>query len=134
MVATELLEPGSLPKGAAAKSIANCMAEADLLRLYDHDLISFRQLEDADARLRSQRIRAAWLTWAADAQELVRCLKDAGVEESLDFQKLQALVRSVPKRAAVDVAELKRRYEQAEAGDYVTGEEARRELGLPRRR
>lgn len=133
MTATELLPPTQqLPPGAAARWMRACVSEAEALQDFDAELLP--TTNDPAANARAEKLRAAWTRWADEAETLLERIDDDPSLDSHDRQKLAGMIRLARGLVRRDPAELRGRQERMAAGNYVTREEARRELGLPRRR
>ena len=134
MIATTLLPPRSerLPRDAAGRMFAACMADYEALKTLDGRLTPLT--EDPEDNRRARDLRDAWGQWADEAQAVLDRIEGDRSVHPLDRQKLAGLIGHGRAVARADVAELRRRYHAAQDGDYVTSEEARRELGLPPRR
>ena len=133
MTATDLLPPTQqLRPGAAARWVRACVAEAEALQDFDADLLPVDDSPAAESR--AAQLRAAWTRWADEAETLLNRVGDDPSLAPFDRQKLGAMVRLTRALVRQDPAELRRRQQRVESGDFVTREEARRELGLPHRR
>ena len=121
--------PSALPRHAAARLLAACVAEFEALQTFDDETLTFETGPAEVARMR--HLRAAWSRWADDAETALRRIED---DPSVDPEAVRRLLRDHVAHAryvvGVDVDEMRRRYERAQAGEYITREEARRALGL----
>ena len=133
MSAIDLLPPTQqLRPGAASRWVRASMAEAEALQDFDADLLPVSDTPETAAR--AAKLRVAWSRWADEAETLVSRVGEDQSLAPVDRQKLMGMVRLAHALVRQDPAELRRRQERVEAGDVVTREEARRELGLPHRR
>ena len=134
MIAADLLPPPpqSLPRNTAARLLAACVADYEVLKTFDNQTLTFD--EDPARIARTRELRAAWGQWADAAQEVHDRLKDDPSLNDLERQKFKARIGHARHMIGVDVTEMRRRYERTLAGEYITREEARRALGLPHRR
>ena len=136
MVIADLLEimPDGLPPRTAERIVRACLAEVDALQTFGGVLASFEQLEDPEAKRRADAVRDAWRAWGTRTLKILDQLEAAGAKQSFEVKKLRAMAEGAPRFVKDDVAEMKRRADGVAEGEYITSKEARRELGLPRRR
>ena len=130
---TDLLPPTDrLTAASASPWVRACLAWAEALQTLDNDLLPPQPDAAADARAR--QVRAAWGRYAEEAAAVHERVRDVPGLDADDLRQLHGYVclgRSVSRRS---VEVLRGRLRQAEAGDYVTPEEARHELALLRTR
>lgn len=132
MIAADVIKHGSLPRDGAERLLAACKAEFAFLKTYDSETLA---LDPDPAKVaRGDQLRAAWLRWADEAEPIYERLVADGSLDATELRLFLSDIRHARYLATRDRAELRRRLERAEAGEYITGEEARRELGLSRRR
>ena len=124
------LLPDPLPAGAANRLVRTCLAEADALDTLAPVL--FPLLQDPAAEAKAEEARRTLLGWADEAQALFDRVCDAPDLDPIERQKLAAVIR-LNRRPPISTTEFRRRVARVEAGEYITREEARRELGLPHR-
>ena len=131
MVAAELLPKTDAPAGTAARWVRACLAEAEALDSLAGEM--FPMTEDPAADARAAEVRRVWECWADEAEAVLDRVGDAPDLDPRQRQMLAGTIRVMRNVIQKEPALMRRRYRAMEAGEYVTGEEARRELGLPRR-
>lgn len=134
MHAVNLLPPpGGLSPEAAARWVDAALAEAKAMRDFDGELLPL-DTDDPALLERAKRLRAEWGRWAEDAEQLRARVEGLPGVDAGQYRELCGMIGygRILSRQSIEV--LRERWEKVKAGDYVTGEELRRELGLPRRR
>ena len=134
MTAIDLMPPppAVLPRHTAARALAACVAEFDYLKSFEGQTLTFDT--DPAKVARMDELRAAWARWADDAEEVFGRVKGDPSLAADERRRFEADIRHARYLATVDVGEMRRRRDRAEAGHVLTREEVRRELGLQRRR
>ncbi len=134
MIADDILPPlpQALPQGAAGHLLASCVAEYNALKAFDRE--TFTLDADPAKAARAEQLREGWRRWAEEADLLLTRLVGADAIATADRKQLEAMVFHARHIVRRDVELLRRRLKQAEAGEVITREEARRALGLRDRR
>ena len=117
---------------AAERWVAAALAEEAALREHD-DRLYPGAAADADAMASAHRLHAAWRRWAHDAESLLDRLGHAG-QTVARADELERAVGRVKAMLKLTPEQLNERRRQALDDRTFSGEEVRRELGLPPRR
>ena len=133
MIAHDLLPPpAELTADKGRRLIDACLAEAQALRDLPGKITPLGDVPP-EVLERAERLSHEWARWAeetGDVWERVKDLEALPIAQRRAFWMEYIRGRSHAER---NLAQIRGNWEAEQAGDYKTGEELRRELGLPPR-